>query len=137
MRTTTADQRRREITAEMAAIGFCLPGSLVEQRRTCSTAGCHCHGEPPVLHGPYRLWTRKVAGKTVTRILTEQQYERYRPWIDNARRLRELIAELEQISVATMAADEDWPEPIAPPPDRRRVPPGLQSVGNRGAKAGN
>ncbi len=120
----------------MERIGYCLPGSLVEQTRTCSTTGCRCHGEPPVLHGPYRLWTRKVAGKTVTRVLTAEQFERYRPWIDNAKRLHELVAELEQIAVVTMAAEEHWPEPAAPPPDRRRSLPAVTPVGNRRPKAG-
>jgi hypothetical protein len=118
--TKTNAGRRREITAEMARIGYCLPGSLVEQMRTCSTPGCRCHGDPALLHGPYRLWTRKVAGKTVTKVLTAKQYERYRAWIDNARRLHELVSELEQLGVVAMADEQDWPEPVAAPPDRRR-----------------
>ena len=121
MTETSAKKRRREITAEMARIGFCLPGSLVEQMRRCSTAGCRCHSDPARLHGPYRLWTRKVGGKTVTKVLTEEQYERYRPWAENARRLHELVTELEQLSVVAMAVDEDWPAPPAVPPDRRRA----------------
>jgi hypothetical protein len=72
------------------------------------------------LHGPYRAWTRKVAGKTLTRVLSEEQFERYRPWADNSRRLHDLVAELEQLSVISMARVEGWPEPTPPPPDRRR-----------------
>ena len=48
-----------------------------------------CKAEPPVLHGPYLHWTRTLAGKTVTRTLTQEQASRYQPWFDNARRLRE------------------------------------------------
>jgi hypothetical protein len=118
--TKTNAKRRREIAAEMARIGYCLPGSLVEQMRTCSTPGCRCHSDPHLLHGPYRLWTRKVAGKTLTKALTGEQYERYRVWIDNARRLHELVSELEQLGVVAMADEQDWPEPVAAPPDRRR-----------------
>jgi hypothetical protein len=118
--TKTNAKRRGEIAAEMARIGYCLPGSLVEQMRACSTPGCRCHRDPAHLHGPYRLWTRKVAGKTVTKVLTEEQYERYRSWIDNARRLHELVTELEQLGVVTMAVEQDWPEPVTAPPDRRR-----------------
>lgn len=121
MTETTARKRRREIVAEMAEIGYCLPGSLVEQMRQCSTPGCRCHSDPALLHGPYRLWTRKVAGKTVTKVLSEEQYERYRPWVENSRRLHELVANLEQLSVAAMAVEEDWPVPAAAPPDRRRA----------------
>lgn len=106
--------------AEIATIGFCLPGSVVEQWSRCGNPRCSCHRDPSRRHGPYRLWTRKVAGKTVTKTLSEDQLERYGPWFDNQRRLRELLAELEQLSITTMARDEGWPEPEAPPPDRRR-----------------
>lgn len=40
----------------------------------------------------------KVNGKTVTRILTDDQLVGYQPWFDNQYRLRELIAELETLS---------------------------------------
>jgi len=131
-----AERRRRQITAEIARIGFCLPGSLTENFRRCSTSGCHCHHDHASLHGPYRLWTRKVAGKTVTRILSAEQYERYRPWIENAKKLHELVAELEQLSAAVMADQEAWPEPVAPPPDRRRAR-SLAQVGIGHSEAGS
>jgi hypothetical protein len=118
--TTTQAQRRHEITDEIARLGFCLSGSFIERFKECSTPGCHCHRDVANLHGPYRLWTRKVAGKTVSQTLSAEQFERYRSWIDNAKRLHELIAELEQLSATVMAEQEDWPEPPLPPPDRRR-----------------
>ena len=130
-----AERRRRQITAEIARIGFCLPGSLTENFRQCSTSGCHCRSDPAFLHGPYLLWTRKVAGKTVTRTLSAEQDERYRPWIDNAKRLHELVTDLEQLSATVMADREGWPEPAAPPPDRRRARP-LAPVGTRRSEAG-
>ncbi len=61
-----------------------------------------------------------MAGKTLTRALSEDQFERYRPWAENSRRLRQLVAELEQLSVIAMAQAEGWPDPAPPPPDRRR-----------------
>ena len=134
-----AEKRRKAIMAEIKEIGWCLPGSLVEQKRTCSTPGCHCHDDPAHLHGPYRLWTRKVNGKTQTRALTEEQFERYRRWIDNSHRLHELVAELEQLSAVTMAHEASWPEPPPQAPDRRRnrqARVATKQVGKRRAKAG-
>jgi hypothetical protein len=135
-----AEKRCKAIMAELSEIGFCLPGSLVEQRRTCSTPGCHCHDDPSLLHGPYRLWTRKVNGKTQTRALTEEQVSRYRGWIDNSRRLHELVAELEQLSAVVMAHEASWPEPPAAAPDRRRnrrsQVVATKQVGKRRVKAG-
>lgn len=89
----------------MAKVGFVLPGTLSRRQTRCGRAGCHCHAEPPQLHGPYWWWTRKVRAKTVTRLLTDEQAADYQPWFDNARRLRSLIAELEALSLGIVEAD--------------------------------
>jgi hypothetical protein len=47
-------------------------------------------------------------GKTSTRILTDDQAADYGPWFDNHRRLRDLIAELEALSLAIAEADPRW-----------------------------
>jgi len=67
---------------------------------------------PPELHGPYISWTRKVEGKTVTRLLRPDQLERYQTGFDNTRRLRQLIAELEALSLrAAEQAEGCAPKP--------------------------
>ena len=73
--------------------------SLASRYMRCGKTNCRCKAELPVLHGPYLHWTRTLAGKTVTRTLTQEQASRYQPWFDNARRLRELITELEARSL--------------------------------------
>lgn len=98
-----AQRRRNKITAEIAALGWVLPGSITERFTRCGNPTCRCRAEPAQLHGPYPTWTRKVDNKTVTRTLTAEQVERYQPWIDNTRRLRELLTELEALSL--QAAD--------------------------------
>jgi hypothetical protein len=101
-------RRQRQIMAEIAELGFCLPGSLVARTSRCGSASCACHRDPDRLHGPYPSWTRKVKGKTVTRNLSAAQVERYRPWFDNAKRLRELVGELEALSTSLAAKAEGW-----------------------------
>ena len=64
-----------------------------------------CHADPPRLHGPYWQWTRKVAAKTVCRWLSADQHRDYQAWIDNDRRLRELLARLEALGAAAFEAD--------------------------------
>lgn len=64
----------------------------------CGTPTCRCHADPTQLHGPYFQLTRKVAGKTVTRRLTSEQAELYTQWLANDRRLRRIVAEMEQVS---------------------------------------
>jgi len=94
--------------AAIAELGFCMPGSLVARTSRCGSPTCACHTDPDRLHGPYPSWTRKVNGKTVTRNLSAAQVERYRPWFDNAKRLRELIGELEALSTSVAVKAEEW-----------------------------
>ena len=54
---------RRELLAELAAIGYALPGSIVRRTTRCGRPGCRCQADPPVLHGPYLSWIRKSDGK--------------------------------------------------------------------------
>ncbi len=93
------ERRRAEIVAEIVALGPPLPGSLVERRTRCGTEGCRCRADPPHLHGPYLTWTRKVDNRTVTRTLNAEQAQRCREGIDNSRRLRRLVAELESLAL--------------------------------------
>ena len=97
-----------EITARLAEVTFALPGTLADRMTRCGYANCRCRADPPRRHGPYHQWTRKKDGKTATRILTDDQLADYRPWFDNHRRLRELITELEALSLAIAEADPRW-----------------------------
>ena len=101
----------RKIAAEIAAIassGMVLPGSITERRTRCGRRNCACHADPPRLHGPYWQWTRKVAAKTAGRWLSADQHHDYQAWIDNDRRLRELLARLEALGTAALEADPRW-----------------------------
>jgi hypothetical protein len=109
--TPAQQARAAAIAAEIAALtaaGFALPGTLADRMTRCGRPNCGCHADPPRLHGPYHQWTRKKDGKTATRILTDDQLADYQPWFDNHRRLRELIAELEAISLDIAESDPRW-----------------------------
>lgn len=97
-----------EIAAEIAAIaatGMVLPGSITQRHVRCGRPGCACRADPPRRHGPYWQWTRKVAARTVCRWLTDDQHGDYQPWIDNDRRLRELLTRLETLGAAALDTD--------------------------------
>jgi hypothetical protein len=96
-RSQAAKQRR--LVSALGEIGFALPGSLTVRAYRCGKQRCRCRGEPPQLHGPYAFWTRKVDGKTVTRMLSAEEVADYQPLFDNARRLRELMSELFELSL--------------------------------------
>jgi len=111
----------RKIAAELAAIartGMVLPGSITERRTRCGHRNCACHADPPRLHGPYWQWTRKIAAKTICRWLSPEQRQDYQAWVDNDRRLRDLLARLEALGAAALDADPRWQrKPRATPAD--------------------
>lgn len=92
-------QRRRAILAEIAQLGPVVPENLSLRSTRCAGAGCHCRADPPVLHGPYPTWTHQVDGRQVTKTLSTEEAERLRPAIQANRRLRELVRELEALSI--------------------------------------
>ena len=103
---TPAEMRRLEayqgklqrLAGDLTNIGFISSGSVVRRFMPCGKRGCRCQADPPQLHGPYWQWTRVVAGKTVTRRLTERQAQLYQEWIANRRRLTRTIDEMEKLS---------------------------------------
>src|ERR1700728_3752881 len=106
--TPASADRQRQIAAEIAGLGLCLPGSLVERTTRCGSPRCRCHTDPSHLHGPYPSWIRKVGAKTITHTLSPAQLERYRPLFDNTKRLRELISKLQTLSAETVEQAEGW-----------------------------
>jgi hypothetical protein len=101
----TLERRHRKLAAQIAEIDHILPGSINIVMNRCGKSTCACHADPPRLHGPYITWTRKVAGKTITRRLSTEQLERYKPWFENNRRLQTLISELQALSIEHLEAE--------------------------------
>jgi hypothetical protein len=94
------------ITAEIAATaGPALPGTLTVRSYACGKHDCRCHADPSRLHGPYAEWTRKIAGKTVTRRLSPAELADYQPLFDNAKRLRALLADLQDLTMQIISED--------------------------------
>jgi len=97
------ERRYRELAGQLAEIGLIASGSIMQRSTRCGTPGCHCHADPPQLHGPYFQWTAKVNGKTVTRRLSEDEAQIYGEWIDNDRQMRAVIAEMREIAAKAEA----------------------------------
>src|SRR5260370_7374561 len=111
--TTGQQDRAVGIAAELASLGLALPGTLIERHVRCGRANCRCHADPPVLHGPYWQWTRKTGGKTVTRLVPDEQLDDYRQWLDNHRPLR---APLPPPAAPPLPTPPPDPPPPPPPP---------------------
>jgi hypothetical protein len=95
-----------KITAGLAAAaGPALPGTLTIRAYACGKQNCRCHADPPRLHGPYAEWTRKISGKTITRRLTPAELAEYQPMFDNAKKLRALLARLQDLTLQITGED--------------------------------
>ncbi|MDQ2710518.1 MAG: hypothetical protein M3Z25_24150 [Actinomycetota bacterium] len=88
----------RDLQDQIRELGFIAPGSVIERYTACGSPGCRCHADPPARHGPYYQYTRKLAGKTLTRRLDPAQVQLYREWIANRRHLDRLLAEMDNLS---------------------------------------
>jgi hypothetical protein len=96
-------EARDRIAAGLARAGFALPGTLTVRSCACGKQNCRCHADPPRLHGPYAEWTRKIAGKTITRRLSPAGLAEYQPLFGNAKKLRALLAELQDLTLEITA----------------------------------
>jgi hypothetical protein len=104
MSSTNDDRIRKyeeayaELRRELAEAGFLWVGTVIHQTAICGKNTCVCRTDRSRRHGPYYVWTRKVRGKTVTRMLTEAEGQLYTEWIQNRRRLDRTIKKMMSIS---------------------------------------
>lgn len=103
--TRSDAQRVAKEIAKVARAGPVLPGTLTRRHTRCGREGCRCMADPPMLHGPYWSWTRKVDRKTVTRYLSDDEARVYETWFDNAKRLRTLVDQLETLGLRVVESD--------------------------------
>ena len=92
------EARHAALARSIGEIGFIAQGSLRQRFTHCNKPGCRCGGVPPRLHGPYWQWTAKVAGRTVTRRLSNAEALCYTEWIANDRRLRRTVAQMREVA---------------------------------------
>ena len=64
------------------------------------TVSCNSYSDWTDLRGPH--------SKTVTRVLSPEQLRDYRPLLDNAKRLRELVTELQDLTLQVLDTDDRW-----------------------------
>ena len=120
--STKRQAKQRRLAAQLGEIGFALPGSLTVKAYRCGKQNCRCHSDPPRLHGPYAFWTRKVNNKTVTRMLNDEELADYQPMFDNARKIRDLVTQLHELSLELVEPAEASAKPRTSTPTRDTSP---------------
>ena len=98
------EQRHGVLLREIGETGLVLRGTIGAYRTRCGSRRCRCATDRAARHGPYYIWTRKVGGKTVTRMLSDQQATRLRPWTQNMRRLDRLLTKLQELGLRAAKA---------------------------------
>jgi len=93
------EDRHRAVLAEVATLGLVLRGSIARRLTHCGNPGCRCHADPPLLHGPYYIWTRKVAGTTVTAQLKPEDAALCTAWNRNMRKLDRTVRQLQALGL--------------------------------------
>jgi uncharacterized membrane protein YccC len=79
------DQQYDRLRLRLSQVGYLSQGSV--QDRTARTRG-----------GAGYQWTRKVARKTITVSLTQQQFQHLRQAVNNYRQVRRLLSQMEKLS---------------------------------------
>lgn len=87
--------------AQIQALGYVIPGTVLKRRYRCGKPNCRCVTEG-LLHGPYCQWTRKISGKTVNLNLDPQSATSVEEWIQNNRKLRRLCHRMEKTSLKVL-----------------------------------
>ena len=93
------EARHRAWLAGLADIGLVLRGSITRRLTRCGNPACRCKADPPMRHGPYHIWTRKVAGKTVTAQLKPEYAALCQHWNRNMRKLDRTVRQLQAIGL--------------------------------------
>ncbi len=102
-RLALLESEYRVLAKELASIGYIWQGTITRQTLTCGNQRCACHTDKARRHGPYIYWSTKVAGKTVSRLLTEEEARLYEEWIRNRKRLDQLRRKMLAISKKSAA----------------------------------
>jgi hypothetical protein len=96
-------KRHRALLRELGDIGLVLRGTIAQRLMRCGNPTCRCKAHPPQLHGPYYVWTRKVAGKTATAMLSPEQAALCQPWNRNMRQLDRIARQMQALGLRAAA----------------------------------
>ena len=98
-RLNNARRAYDKLKQALLELDFVRPASVVKRFMPFGKPSCRCMGKPPRLHGPYYQWSYKLRGKTVSMRLTPEQAKLCEEWVQNHRRLKNIIRKMETLSL--------------------------------------
>lgn len=93
-------ERRKydRLRKELARVGYLWVGTVLKRSMPCGRKECGCSQDPGSRHGPYYYWTRKVKGKTVSKLLNPAEGKLYMEWAGNRKKLQRTLDRMYAIS---------------------------------------
>jgi hypothetical protein len=85
-------KRTIEIRRAISAMDHVSSGTLQTRTKVCGRPNCRCATDPDYRHGPYYEWNRRIDGRLVHRIISEQQAELVAQAIANYREILRLLS---------------------------------------------
>ena len=98
MKKNNFEQKYLQLKMKIEKIGFICNGSVLSVYKTCGNSKCICHKDKSKRHGPYNIWTKKIKGKTVTKLLTDEQAILCRECIKNMREIENILNQMKELS---------------------------------------
>ena len=99
MNPNQLEKKYCDLQKELAQIGYICYGSIMSLYRKCGNPNCGCKDNLKMRHGPYHIWTRKKKGKTITRSLSKKQAEHCLEYIQNLKKMENIIEEMKKVSI--------------------------------------
>lgn len=93
-----------QLKAKLSDLGYVCVGSIARSWLKCGKPSCICHRDPARRHGPYFYWTRKVSGRTQSRMLDESLVRLYEEGIRSHHKLNALIENMRELSLLAFQA---------------------------------
>lgn len=105
--------KRQKLLEQLGRFPPTLRGSLRLHENVCGNPKCRCKDrDKPVKHGPYHYLSHRYDNKTQTIFLTKKKLEHAREWIENHKRLINIVYELSQINFKLLRYHHDKLEPF-------------------------
>lgn len=96
--------RRRRAASRLGDVEGVLTGSLTEQTRRCSKAGCRCADGAP--HGPYAYYAPRAAGRGRLQYVPAGLVATVRARLRRGEQVEEALAKISAINVELLARRE-------------------------------
>lgn len=93
------EEERKNLYQRLSKIGDMRRGAISANYRRCGKHPCCCERPEHPGHGPQYLYTKKVKGKTVSKLLKlGPEFEKYKREIENRKKFQHLCGQIMDVN---------------------------------------